>query len=158
MVIVFKEMIIAYLTLKMITLGILSREGLVSWANKFMVKQNALDSLLCLLKDNGHSELPTCARTLLQTCRTVSIQSKSGMEYIYFPLATQLLKHFKGYPVEAVRGLDTLEISINVDGLPLFKSSNKTLWPVLCAIINVTPNVVFPVVLTCGIPSCVDVW
>lgn len=123
------------------------QEGLVSWANKFMVKQNALDGLFCLLKNNGHSELPTCARTLLQTCRTVSIRSKSGMEYIYFPLATQLLKHFKGYPAEAVSGLET---SINVDGLPLFKSSNKTLWPVLCAIVNVTPIVVFPVVLTCG--------
>ena len=72
------------------------------------------------------------------------------MEYIYFPLATQLLKDFKRYPVEAVSGLDTLEISINIDGLPLFKSSNKTLWPVLCSIVNVTPVVVFAVVLTCG--------
>ncbi|CAB4028785.1 Hypothetical predicted protein [Paramuricea clavata] len=110
---------------------------------------NVNDDSLCE-GTNGHPDLPACARTLLHTSRSISIQKKSGMEYVYFPLAAQLLHHFKRYPAETVRGMDTLEISLNVDGLPLFKSSSTNLWPVLCAIVNVKPIIVFPVVLTCG--------
>ena len=126
------------------------REGLVNWTNKFLIKQNALDGLLVLLKRSGHPDLPGCSHILLQTSRTISIQKKSGMEYVYFPLAAQLLEHFNRYPVETVREIDSLEISLNIDGLPLFKSSNTNFWPVLCAIVNVKPVIVFPVVLTCG--------
>ena len=48
------------------------REGLVNWTNKFLIKQNALDSLLVLLKSNGHPDLPGCARSLLHTSRSIS--------------------------------------------------------------------------------------
>ena len=106
--------------------------------------------MLALLKANGHPDLPSCARTLLQTSRNIPIQKKSGMEYVYFPLSEQLLRHLKRHPVDTIRGTDSLEISLNVDGLPLFKSSGKNLWPVLCAIVNIKPVIVFPVVLTCG--------
>ena len=132
------------------------RKGLVNWTNKFSIKQNAVDGLLLLLKRSGHPDLPGCARTLLQTPRTISIQKKSGMEYVYFPLAAQLLKHFKRYPAETVHEIHSLEISLNIDGLPLFKSSNTNLWPVLCAIVNVKPVMAFPVVLTCGSSKPMD--
>ena len=105
---------------------------LASWANEFLVKHNAVDSLLALLKKNSHQNLPTSARTLLGTTRSISVQVKSGMDYIYLPLAAELLKHLKRHPPNMVDRIDSLEISLNVDGLPLFKSSNKTLWPVLC--------------------------
>ena len=120
---------------------------LASWANEFLVKHNAMDSLLALLKKSGHPNLPSYARTLLGTTRSISVQVKSGMDYVYLPLAAELLKHFKRHPPNIVDHIDSLEISLNVDGLPLFKSCNKTLWPVLCAIVNVKPVVVFPVVL-----------
>lgn len=42
--------------------------GLANWANGFLIKHNALDSLLVLLKNNG---LPGSARTLLKTTRNV---------------------------------------------------------------------------------------
>ena len=66
---------------------------------------------------------------------------------MYFPLSEQLIRHLKRHPVDTIRGTDSLEISLNVD--PLFKSSGQNLWPVLCAIVNIKPVVVFPVVLTC---------
>ena len=72
------------------------------------------------------------------------------MEYVCFPLGSQLLKHLKKHPPDVVHKTNSLEISLNVDGLPLFKSSDTSLWAVLCAIVNIKPVVVFPVVLTCG--------
>ena len=125
-------------------------EGLENWANKFLIKHYALDGLLVLLKENGHPNLPVTAGTLLQTERNINIQKKLGMEYVYFPLGSQLLKHLKKHPPDVVHKTNSLEISLNVDGLPLFKSSDTSLWAVLCAIVNIKPVVVFPVVLTCG--------
>ena len=75
---------------------------------------------------------------------------KSGMEYVYFNLADQILKHLRLHPADVVAKIDSIELSLNVDGLPLFKSSGKSLWPVLCAIVNLQPITVFPVVLTYG--------
>ena len=85
------------------------RKGLVNWTNKFSIKQNAVDGLLLLLKRSGHPDLPGCARTLLQTPRTISIQKKSGMEYAYFPLAAQFLEHFKRYPAETIHEIHSLK-------------------------------------------------
>ena len=65
------------------------------WENDFQIKQNALDSLLKILKKSGHPTLPTLpssARTLMKTARVVQIQQKSGMEYKYFPIARGVKK------------------------------------------------------------------
>ena len=125
-------------------------DHLSKWVNDFQVKQNAVDSLLKILKQFGHPNLPSSARTLLNTTRTIPVQNKSGMQYIYFPLAIELLKNLGRYPSVITDAIETLELSFNIDGLPLFKSSQNSLWPVLCALVNVKPVTVFPVVLTYG--------
>ena len=116
---------------------------LIKWVDDFQVKHNAVDSLLKLLKQSGHPNLPSTARSLLSTARIVDSQIKSGMEYLHFPLADVLLKNFHSYPASARENVDTLEISLNIDSIPLFKSSCSSLWPVLCGIMNI-----FPVILT----------
>ena len=102
------------------------RDGLAKWANEHLVKHNALDSLLAILKQNGHSDLPGSARALLGTRRNVSVQMKSGMEYDYLSLPDELLQHFKKLPSSITDKTKSLEISLNVDGLPLFKSKVRT--------------------------------
>ncbi len=111
------------------------------WASQFQVKHNAVDHLLKVLQQHGHTDLPSTARTLLKTPRHVATIQKSGMEYFHYPLHQKLLEHLDKYPVEELQDHDTIDLSFNVDGLPLFKSSGKVMWPVLCAI-HLNPIVV----------------
>jgi len=43
-----------------------------------------------------------------------------------------------------------VELSLNYDGLPLFKSSGAVFWPVLCCIRNLKKEVVFPLTICYG--------
>lgn len=118
---------------------------LAQWANEFQVKQNAVDSLLKILAEH-HPELPRTARTLLGTCENVHLDMKSGMQYYYFGCKEQLCRHLNMYPSDDVTQVDCVDISLNIDGLPLFKSSSQSMWPVLCKI-NLAPSIVFPLAL-----------
>ena len=126
------------------------KTDLIDWVNLYQIKHNAVDSLQKILKDSGHDQLPGSARSVIKTARYVPITEKSGMEYIYFPVKEELMRQFLRYPTMMKESVTTLEISLNIEGLPLFKSSNKTLWPVLCGIMNVQPVAIFPVALTYG--------
>ncbi|CAB4013323.1 Hypothetical predicted protein [Paramuricea clavata] len=126
------------------------KDLLAGWVNQYQVKHNAVDDLLKILQQSGHSELPATSRSLLRTARVIDIGQKSGMEYVYFPLEQALLENFLAYPKTLRESVDCLHISLNIDGIPLFKSSTGTLWPILCGIMNFTPVKVFPVALTYG--------
>ncbi len=74
-------------------------DRLAQWTNQFQIKHNAVDSLLNILRENGHTELPKTARTLLATCDRVDWEVKSGMKYIYMGCKEQLIQHLKMYPL-----------------------------------------------------------
>ncbi len=124
-------------------------DRLAQWTNQFQIKHNAVDSLLNILRENGHTELPKTARTLLATCDRVDWEVKSGMKYIYMGCKEQLIQHLKMYPSSVLGQMGELDIYLNIDGLPIFKSSNHALWPVLCKI-NLSPPSVFPFALCYG--------
>jgi len=114
-----------------------------------LIKHNAIDDLLKGLRKNGHPELPLTARTLLQTPRHIETVMKSGMECVHFNLRKSLSEQLQHYPRDVTDEITTLELSFNIDGLPVFKSNKANLWPILCAI-HLTPIRVFPVTLTLG--------
>lgn len=124
-------------------------DSLAAWANECFVKHNALDKLLHLLQRAGHN-LPSTARCLLKTPKGVSVSNKSGMQYIYLDIQKQLRKFVKRIPESRIDEIQQLEISMNIDGLPLFKSCSTCFWPILCAVMNVKPVQVFPIAILCG--------
>lgn len=127
--------------------------ALVSWVNSYGVNHNAVDGLMKILKRHGHPDLPSSSRGLLGTMRSVPTEVKSGMDYVYLGLAPGIKKNLDAFRPD----VNTINLSLNIDGLPLFKSSGKCLWPVLCALHSV-PVRVFTVALTYGTskPSNLD--
>ena len=123
--------------------------GLIAWVNEFKIVHNAVDRLLRLLQHAGH-RVPLTARSLLKTVKTVPTSVKSNMDYVYFDTEKQLQKFVHQLPSDSRNILKELEISLNIDGLPLFKSSSTSFWPVLCAVQNVYPPKVFPLALASG--------
>lgn len=119
---------------------------LFTWANEYKIKHNTWN-LLKLLQKHGHNELPSTAWTLLQTPQDFEMRQLSGMEYISFPLKQKLQKTLD---FEEVAKLQFVDLSFNVDGLPLYKSSKTCMWPVLCAVM-LEPVTIFPTTLTCGV-------
>lgn len=56
-----------------------------------------------------------------------------GGKYTYFGLKEGLTHTLSEQDTSKY---DHFEISLNIDGLPIFKSKNLTMWPLQCAVIN----------------------
>lgn len=123
------------------------REEMSEWASSFSVTHNALDALLKVQQRQGHKDLPSTARTLYDATRKFKVKTVGGVETIAYNVTDQLSLHLNKYPPESTQNLQSINISLNVDGLPLFQSSNKSLWPILCSI-NLTPKCIFPLPLS----------
>lgn len=99
------------------------------WATvEHKIPHNALDSLLKILNPLC-PELPRDSRTLLNTPMTIpSISLQSG-ELVHIGLIHQKRAQLKLYRVTNFANREIL-LCFNVDGLPLFKSTNTQLWPI----------------------------
>uniref|UniRef100_A0A1Y1K7P0 DUF4806 domain-containing protein n=1 Tax=Photinus pyralis TaxID=7054 RepID=A0A1Y1K7P0_PHOPY len=105
------------------------KDEIRQWALEFNINQNALSNLLKRL--NQHkcfvNVLPQDARTLLGTPRVINIKNINPGNYIHFGLKDNIKKILM--QLDPIRVIVTL--NINVDGLPLTKSTNAQLWPIL---------------------------
>ncbi|CAH0549692.1 unnamed protein product [Brassicogethes aeneus] len=116
------------------------------WATDNSITHNAINDLINII----HPAFPFLkkdARSILKTPRNVrKIQLENG-NMIYFGLENGLkkkiaegLKHFN----------DTILLNINVDGIPLFKSSSTEFWPVLVHSDSFTSPYPFAAAIFCG--------
>lgn len=103
-------------------------KALCDWALRNDVPQNTLSDLLSVLRE-FHPSLPKQARTLLHTDRiAASVKNIKGGEYLHFGILT----HFQTMPAYVIQNVtEAIGLQINVDGLPLYKSSALQLWPIL---------------------------
>ncbi len=127
------------------------RNLFILWALTWGIKQNAVDALLKIFRlfEWGLS-LPKTARTLLKTPRKVTgIKSVPPGKYFHFGILNSLLR-----VIGSMRERDipsTVEILINVDGIPISKSSGDQFWPILGKIGNGKNQSVFIIGLYYGI-------
>ncbi|CAN7976054.1 unnamed protein product [Ixodes persulcatus] len=124
------------------------RNDLRQWSIKNSISHQALNDLLKLAKNHPcFSSLPSCAKTLLDTPRNCpAITELGGGHYCHFGLAAGLvdtLQALKTFP-------ECLYLQINIDGLPLTKSTRDQFWPILCRVANCGNGCPFPVGVFCG--------
>ncbi|CAG9817178.1 unnamed protein product [Phaedon cochleariae] len=108
----------------------ISTLSLSNWALKHNVTHSALNDLLDILKTK-HPELPSDARTLLGTSKLVEVKSVEPGYYYHFGLRKcieRIIAQMPGFNEKVIK------IDINVDGLPLSKSSSSQVYPILCSI------------------------
>ena len=107
------------------------KEKLRQWAIESGTKLCHANTLLTLLKEY-HPELPKDARTLLQTNQTCSretVHTKAGCSYCHFGLTNGVQLCLAQSP--DLLNSSELYLQLNIDGLPIFKSSPETFWPIL---------------------------
>lgn len=103
------------------------RDRLRNWALLHNIKQDALKDLLGFLNDRIPDVLPKDPRTLLKTLQHVARQIiGDGQLYWHNGLATCIRNLFANVD----KSMD-LSIIINMDGLPVHKSSRDEFWPIL---------------------------
>lgn len=107
---------------------------LADWVLEFGVSSVAVDKLLKILH-SVHTQLPLTCRTLLQTGKCDDkIVSMSDGDYMHYGI----LKGFFSLKKHLLElGQLNIQYQVNIDGLPLYKSSSTQLWPILGKIVNI---------------------
>lgn len=118
------------------------RERIRVWAAKHRITRECCNELLAILIKEGHNSLPKDSRTLLETMRTVPVIEKAGGRYVYSGIQEGLNRYV---PENFVAS--EIKVLVNTDGIPIYDSSGKSLWPIS---IMLSPIGVFPAALWYG--------
>lgn len=103
------------------------RDDLAQWLVEENITRESGLKLMKILR-RFHPELPIDPRTITTGSTTaIEVVKKCGGDYYYIGVIKQIQKLFSSLPPST----PSIELQINVDGLPLFKSSSKQIWPIL---------------------------
>ncbi|KAG5884593.1 hypothetical protein JTB14_000610 [Gonioctena quinquepunctata] len=106
-------------------------EKLKKWAVENKVTLSAINQLLAILveaKPDDFHGLPRDARTFLATPKLTITREVDPGEYYHFGIQKSLEDLFKK---NCSKPTDPIQIGINIDGLPIAKSSNSQFYPIL---------------------------
>ena len=112
-------------------------EELATWAIYHKIPHVALSSLLKIMRKLQPS-LPLDARTLLGTHNVTAVKTLANGSYYHFGISSQAVRFLA--MDQALLARDILELQINIDGLPLFKSSSAQFWPILGMLLQSSNN------------------
>ena len=114
---------------------------LAVWSTSSMCTRDSLNQLLAILRRNRHPELPKDSRTLLKTPRSATSYSKCGGDFFHLGIESGIKRIFDSIVITN-EVTQNVELIVNIDGLPLFKSSSLELWPFLCRFKGLKPFIV----------------
>lgn len=101
-----------------------------SWAIQYNVQRRAVSALLKILIVSAQmTHLPKDSRTLLKTPRSVEIIDLAGGRYWHNGIRRNLKLIFAKLKYNL-----NVRLNFNIDGLPLFKSSPISFYPILANI------------------------
>lgn len=127
-------------------------ENVLDFLRKWHIENNctskATNQLLKFLKANGFPHLPSDTRSLVQTPISRDVIPMSQGQYIHFGLRQGLANMLDGSDLDELP--DELELDFNVDGVPIYKSSKNTFWPILSRVFNIDYHNIFVVGIYCG--------
>lgn len=113
------------------------RDNLKIWAIRFNITQGALRELNQILNNRNPCSVPKDPRTLFNCQKkTISLIPVDSGHYWHNGLIATLkmiFLHLDNVP-------KCISLNVNIDGLPLFKSSKHQVWPILCNI-HECPNI-----------------
>jgi hypothetical protein len=104
-------------------------DRLSQWASYFRVNHAAISGLLTVLRFY-HPDLPKDPRTLLGTQGSIDVLDVAGGQYYHIGVKNSVISQLQSHP-NAFEDLQEILLLINIDGLPIFKSSSGQLWPIL---------------------------
>lgn len=134
--------------------NILFCQQIKNWAREKNIAQVALNDLATIINSRFPGILPCDARTILNTAKKIQIKTIEGGEYWHNGLATPLQNLIETW----IDVPSKICLNFNFDGLPIFNSSSKEFWPILCTIFE-RPDVqplVIGIYLGVGKPKQID--
>lgn len=109
------------------------KQELQQWVCKFNISHEATTSLLQILKNvTNVSELhnlPSNSRTLLHTPKDVPLRDVPPGKYFHYGLKNAIVDQLMTLDINQISR--NIEINVNIDGLPLTKSSKSQFYPIL---------------------------
>lgn len=107
------------------------QHDLAIWAIEHQIKHTALEALLHRLKKHScFSTLSVDARSFLKTPRQYEIRTVVPGLYHHFGLSDSIRSI-----LTSVKNINCVRIAVNIDGLPLSKSSQQQFWPILDSVL-----------------------
>lgn len=119
------------------------------WYADNNITRNALTELLKVLnKHFPEKNLPISAKTLIKLDQSYHVRHIAGGQFCYIGVQSGVESQLDDLLLE--NGSDTITLQVNIDGLPLFKSSGTQMWPILGLVNESRNRSPFMIGLFCG--------
>ena len=110
--------------------------------------RTVVNDFLTLFRKHKIGHFPKDARSFLGSMRIVPTEEISPGKYHHFGLCQSLNDVLKY--TDLPENIDRVKIQVNIDGLPLSRSSNRSFWPILGSVVFPIRSKVFMIGLYFG--------